>query len=151
ASSLWAEAPDFSHLETEGRQIRDSLHTLLLKTKNPNTLGVKGLSPQELKAQLEATEGRLLVWKKGLIPVVNGALSYEHKAKILSFYFTQCSFLVQVRILGGEGTFPVNDAWRKTFSFPVTVQTLHELSGGESLVNLVTALESPVILGIDDE
>ena len=149
ASSLWAETPDFSHLETEGRQIRDSLHTLLLKTKNPNTLGVKGLLPQEFKAQLEETEGRLLAWRKELVPLVNGPLSPEQKAKILSFYFTQCSFLVQVRILGGEETFPVDDAWQKTFSLPITVQTLHELSGGESLVNLVTALESPVILGIE--
>ena len=142
------ETTDLSHLESEGRAIRDTLHELLLRTKHPNTLGVKGLLPQEFKAQVEETEARLLAWKKNLTPLVNGALSPEQKAKIISFYFTQCSFLVQVRILGGEKAFPVDDAWQKTFSLDITAQTLYELSAGDSPLSLVTTPESPVILGV---
>ncbi len=152
--NLWAQPqPDLSRLETEGRQIRDTLYDLLLRIKNPNTLGVKGLSPQEFQAQLRATEDRLVAWKNELSPIVNGAFDAKQKAKIIAFYFSQYSILVQVRVLAKEShgnDFPIDESWQGKFSFPVTAQALYELSG-DSPLNLVTAPQSLVKLDIELE
>ncbi len=153
SSVLWAEPSlDLTRIQSEGRQIRDSLHTLLLKTKNPGTLGISGPSSQELKRELETLEAQLLSWKETLTAVVNGSLAVEQKAQIIAFYFAQYSILVQVRALAGPEY--SDEAWpqntKKSFSFPVSVQVLYEISG-DSPLNLASSPESPVILDEEPE